>query len=108
VDHKGRGNIFNSGGWKVCGREKMVGKKKEKNSGGNEFPDGLGLQRKLKRFLLIGPGDPRQDLPDPQSQNSPKPGWGKENEFHPSCHFEDRLDRTTSIRTGQKSITGNS
>jgi hypothetical protein len=101
---KGRGNIFNSEGWKVSAPKKMRGEEKKRNLGKDEFPAGLSLQRKLKRFLLIGPGDPRQDLPDPQDQNSQKLGWGKENEFRPNCHFGDRLNRTTSARTGQKSI----
>jgi hypothetical protein len=74
------GNYLNNGGWKCFAPKKMVGKKKERNPGRDEFPDGLDLQRNLKRFLLIGPGDPRQNLPGligPQSQNSPKLGWGK-------------------------------
>jgi hypothetical protein len=56
---------FNSGGWKFLARGKIVGMGKEGNPGRDEFPHGLNLKRKLKRLFLIGPGDPRQDLPAP-------------------------------------------
>ena len=82
----------------------MVGKEKERNPGRSEFPDGSNLQRKLKRFPLTGPGDPRQDLPGPQAQGSPKSSWRKGNEFRPNRHLGDRLNKTTSVRTERKSI----
>ena len=99
-----REGYFNSGGWKVFVRKTTVGRKKERNLERNEFPDGLNLQGKLKRFLLTDPGNPRQDLPGPPAQNSPKLEWGKENEFRPNCHFGDKLNKATSVATEQKSI----
>jgi len=84
----------------------MVGKEKKRNSGRDEFPGSLNLKKKLKRFFLIGPGDPRQALPGPQSQESPELGWGKENEFRQNRHWGDRLNRTTSVRIEQKSLLG--
>ena len=77
---------------------------KERSPGKDEFPEGLDSKKKLKRFLLIGSGDPGQDLPGPQAQNSPKLFWRKENEFRPNCHFGDRLNKMTSVRTEQESI----
>jgi len=34
---------LNSGGWKFFAAPKMVGKKKERNLGKDEFPDGIDL-----------------------------------------------------------------
>jgi len=93
------GNYLNSGGRDSFAQRKMLGKGKEMNPRRDEFPDGLDLQKRLKRSLLIGLVDLWQDLPDPQAQNSPQLVWRKENEFRPNCHFGDRLNRTTSVRT---------
>jgi len=40
---KGRKSYFNSGGWKVFVRKKMVGKEKQRNPERNEFPDAIGI-----------------------------------------------------------------
>jgi len=83
----------------------MVGKEKGQNPGGGEFPDGLGLHKKLQQFLLIGLEGPRPSLPDRQSRNSLRLGSGKENEFLPNCHFGERSSRTPSAWRKQKSIS---
>ena len=82
----------------------MAGKEEEMSPGGDEFPNGINLKWKLRRFPLIGPGAPRRDLPGPPAQNSPKSMWRKENKFHPNCHFGYRPNKTTPERTEQESI----
>jgi hypothetical protein len=92
---KGRESCFNTEGWKFWARQKIVEMEKGKNPGRGEFPHGLDLKRRITRLLLNGPGNPRQDPPGPQSQNSPKLGWKKEKEFRRNCYFGDRQNKTT-------------